>query len=762
MVLQFPELIDELTDRLPLSIGINSVVLAEMSEEQLQQQLEAIGSHYDSIGAFIHLHPAHHLGFEFETSLLKFVFLMAKHLKRSLNQVTNQERNLFCTVTRLDGELGLGQKGDFSAVAGGLFGLTKTLNLEWERVFCRAIDLNPDLDAASATQAIIAELHDPDRSIVEVGYSLQGRTTVVSEASILTGHIPKNIDPSSVFLVSGGGKGITAQCAIQLAQVAKCKFILLGRSAIVPKLSSAEDCVDEAELKQRILADLATKGERLTPATIQKMLNGILSECEITQTIRAIEQAGGHAEYISTDITDTSTLPQQVIDAVERFGAITGIIHGAGVLADKLIEHKTEQDFESVYAAKINGLKTLLNYVNPHQLKHLILFSSVAGFYGNIGQADYAISNEILNKFAYQFQRHYPACQVISFNWGPWDGGMVTPELKQLFAQRQIETIPIDVGTQMFVDELTGGETVQVLIGGSLASSTAEIDSQPDLSLQTYRIRRHLTLDANPFLLDHTIGDRVVLPMTCSVVWMANACEQLYPGYTFFSCQNYQVLKGIIFDHTLASEYILDLVEIEKSNSSEIQFAATIWSEPQPGKHRYHYTAQIELRQQIPFAPLYAAFNPVADETLTRSPYDDGTLFHGPSFRGVKRILNITPERLTAECVLPAIDERQQGQFPTQSLNAIALDVAHQSLLIWVRYFYQAASLPLQFQRGEHFRAVPIGETFYLSLAVNSSSETKLIADLTVHDRHGNVYSQVFGAEVTISKQLNRLFFTEK
>src|SRR5690606_276050 len=111
-------------------------------------------------------------------------------------------------------------------------------------------------------------------------------------------------------------------------------------------------------------------------------------------------------------------------------------------------------DFEYVYAAKVHGLENMLAAIDPHQLKVMVLFSSVAGFYGNTGQADYAIANEILNKTAHRFQALYPQCRVITINWGPWDGGMVTQQLRDYFDQLNTKIIPVDVGTQMPIDEL--------------------------------------------------------------------------------------------------------------------------------------------------------------------------------------------------------------------------------------------------------------------------------------------------------------------
>ena len=168
--------------------GISHTCLQDMSEDHLKQQLATITKSHGPVGAFIHLNPTWtvrtHEGEglpESEKAIVKHVFLMAKHLKISLTEADRSGRACFLTVARLDGEFGLGDATDFSAIGGGLFGLTKTLNLEWEGVFCRAVDLSPDLDPVQSVQYIVAELYDPNRLIVEIGYSLRGRTTLVCE-----------------------------------------------------------------------------------------------------------------------------------------------------------------------------------------------------------------------------------------------------------------------------------------------------------------------------------------------------------------------------------------------------------------------------------------------------------------------------------------------------------------------------------------------------------------------------------------------------
>lgn len=754
ILLSFPESIVE--EKLPLPKGINRVSLIDMSEEHFKQQLSWIANNYGAVGGFIHLNP---LSMSNNTAkvILKQVFLIAKYLQKSLNTAAKKGRSWFVTVSRLDGELGIGNQTSFNPIGGGLFGLTKTLNLEWEKVFCRAIDISINLETQVVVDSIITELYDPNNFIYEVGYSPQGRVTLVGEDDLIVDNSHNSISQDTVFLVTGGGRGITAQCTIKLAKYCQCKFILLGRSQLKDEPEWAKNYSDEIELKKQAFSVLNSQGEKPNPAEIHKLVREILANREIENNLQQIKLLGGQAEYLSVDITDNINLAFRLDDVVEKFGKITGIIHGAGILADKLIENKTEVDFERVYSTKVAGLENLLNCVNENHIKHLILFSSAAGFYGNIGQSDYAIANEILNKFAHQFKYKYPECQVISFNWGPWESGMVTPELKEVFAQRGIEVIPVDVGTDIFVNQVIAGnsDTVQILVGSKLVTPRVILDSE----LKSYRIRGKLSLEANPFLKDHVIGNYSVLPTVFALAWLANTVEQIYLGYKFFSCENHKVLKGIVFDENLAEEYILDIKEIKKDHGNEIDLSVTVWSNNHKGKARYHYQSNLKLLNKIPSRPTYEEFDSQQDKKLVNlSPYDDGTLFHGSGFQGIKKVLNIGKSKLTVECILPKVNDNYYGQFSRKTFNAISADMSFQCMLIWVRYFYDLGSLPLKFQRGEYYQDIPDGETFYVSMEVQSSSTIKLVANITVHDEKGKIYSQILGAEVTISKQLNNLF----
>jgi hypothetical protein len=177
----------------PMPEACHIVVMEELSEASLAAHLAEITAQWGPVGVFVHLEPPEvsreeSLHFtEAAKTQVKLVFLVAKHLKESLNHAASLGRAAFMTVTRLDGEFGLGDDDDYAPVSGGLFGLVKTLNLEWEAVFCRALDISPALDTARAVECILAELNDPNRLIAEVGYNAAERSTLAVLSVPITG-----------------------------------------------------------------------------------------------------------------------------------------------------------------------------------------------------------------------------------------------------------------------------------------------------------------------------------------------------------------------------------------------------------------------------------------------------------------------------------------------------------------------------------------------------------------------------------------------
>ena len=562
---------------------------------------------------------------------------------------------------------------------------------------------------------------------------------------------------NTYFLVSGGGKGITAENTVALAKAFQSSFTLLGRSELLreePDWAAGLDT--DVDLRQSILQYYTERNKKLSPKQMDQKIGEVLSSREIHSTLNRIKEAGGEADYLQVDITNIEDIEKQLSPNKTK---ITGLLHGAGALADKYIEDKKESDFELVYGVKVDGLKNILSLIPPEQLDFLILFSSVAGFYGNIGQSDYSLSNEILNKFAHHIKQSHPSCHVFAVDWGPWDGGMVTPQLKRILTKKKIQVISLKEGTETLIELLhKPNSSPQWVVGSPMPFPSPKVGND----LHSYRIFRQLTLGANPFLADHVIGGKAVLPTVCAVGWFINNCEKLYPGFRFFSVRDYQVFKGIVFDQDLADEYLLELKETHKSSGSVI-FEGKISSESPEGKLRNHYQALVELRKTIPDQPQIQGF-----ELLHESPqnglqyYEDKILFHGPRFRGVQEVLNLSHSGLTARCELPSFPIREQGQFPVGSFNPFLADIHLQSLLIWASSQLGSIGLPLKISGGTQYKPVDFDTTTYATMQVQSSSNHRLIADVISPDEMGNIYSHVEGAEITLNNKLFDLFKDNK
>jgi NAD(P)-dependent dehydrogenase (short-subunit alcohol dehydrogenase family) len=744
-------------------ISTNGIDLGSHSDEAVKNALEKIRTQYGEVGSFIHLHPH----FEFqngnfvqhfpaERQVVKTLFFLAKHLQKPLNDLGQAQRANFLTVTRMDGKLGQGKRGNVSVVGGGITGLVKCLSLEWSPVFCRAVDIQPELSSDVTAKQVIAELHDPNVRNMEVAFSEEGRaTTSVTKIQLTENQsITTNVTKDSVFLVSGGAKGVTATCVIEMAKAFQCKFILLGRSDFsyeVPVFAKNES--DEGALKRLIMNDFKVRGEKPSLPAVKKIYKNIAAKKEIEDTISQIKNYGAEVTYIKGDVTNPTSFKTELNNVVTSFGKITGVIHGAGRLADKYIQDKSESDFENVLSVKLDGLLSLFASVDIHHLDHLVLFSSVAGFYGNVGQTDYAIANEILSKAAHLFKKNHPNTHVSAINWGAWDSGMVSGELKAQFEAAGVTLVNSEGGAAMMVNEMNTAYSnqPQVIIGGTLPAGISHLGE-----LRTHKIRRHLELKNNPFLMHHVIQGNAVLPVVNACGWMAQTCEKIYPDFKVFQVKNTKLFKGIVFDGNQKEDYIIECKEIEK-NESEIIFETTVLSEG--GKlPTYHYRATVILKhkKQIPTAP---KFNHQTSGTYTPTEgavlYKDGSLFHGKYFQGIEQILDCTENQIVLSCKAPDVPLSEQGQFPIISVNTFFTDIQYQGMVVWVqKYKDSAKSLPLQTDSAILYKDIPMGKELFVNVKIEESSDFKMIATCTVYDEQGEVYMLTEGATVTVSKGL--------
>src|SRR5262249_39758463 len=154
-------------------------------------------------------------------------------------------------------------------------------------------------------------------------------------------------------------------------------------------------------------------------------------------------RTGAAVHYHQLDVRDHERVGKLIDDIYLEHGRLDGVIHGAGVIEDKLVEDKSLESFDRVFDTKVGGAYALIECLRPESLQFLAFFSSVAGAFGNSGQTDYASANESLNELARYLDGVWPA-RVVAFNWGPWgEKGMVSSALARQFESRGVQVIPI-------------------------------------------------------------------------------------------------------------------------------------------------------------------------------------------------------------------------------------------------------------------------------------------------------------------------------
>lgn len=377
----------------------------------------------------------------------------------------------FATVQDTGGDFGLSGKDEISAWMAGLPGLIKTAAIEWPQATVKAIDLercgrSPD----ELAQVILRELVEGGPEI-EVGQHADGRRIRLESYPTVLEHRYPMMDEKSVVVVSGGARGVTAASLVQLAHRFHPKIALLGRTVLNDEPACCRGMVTEGDLKRAFFQATKAQGQPGTPAQIEQSTRHVLALREIRSTLQALVAAGSEACYFSADIRDASAVGSVLGAVRQKWGPITGIVHGAGVIKDKPITEKTLEMFDTVFDTKVLGLRSLLTATAGDPLEMICLFSSVAAWLGNQGQCDYAMANEVLNKVAHaQARRRNHTCVVKSINWGPWEGGMVSGPLRGHFEQVGIPLIPLDVGARIFVDEIqaTPSDAVEVAIAQDL------------------------------------------------------------------------------------------------------------------------------------------------------------------------------------------------------------------------------------------------------------------------------------------------------
>jgi NAD(P)-dependent dehydrogenase (short-subunit alcohol dehydrogenase family)/acyl carrier protein len=662
-----------------------------------------------------------------------------------------------------------GDSGEMEAAhpwRGGLAGMMKTAAKEWEHARFRALDVDEIPEAAQLLREFAAE------GPAEVGYRWGRRLTVQPMREEMPAAVPATpavaLAPESVVLVTGGAQGITAEAVREIAARTRATFVLLGRSPAPPAEEEAATAhlEDGVELRQRVLEAMRRAGESPTPKTIAARTQALLKARAMRRALADLRATGARVEYVACDVRDAGALAAVVADVRRRHGGIDALVHGAGVIEDRLILDKDPASFDRVVQTKVHPLLTLSRLLEPERLKLVMLFSSVSGFFGNPGQVDYSAANEVLNRMARRLKNVWPG-KVVALNWGPWDGaGMVTPEVARQFAERGVPLVTVPAGRHAIAHELLhpAGRDVRVLVGPGpwvveadrLAAdlATAPVHT-PLLAGQTVRrlpgavIEARVVLDParQAFLQDHRIDGKPVLPLTVALELMAEAAAAARPEWHVAQVRDLRLFCGVVLEQE-RREIALRAEPLEQGPDGG-EWRVRITDPRQPVRPLYEALVRLEAR--MPAAPPAPPLEPIDPAMQLDPPLAyQRWLFHGPAFQVIEQGQGFGTD---------GIDVTVRGGARGRHnwlIDPLVLDAAPQLALLWSRAMYATSALPNRI--GTYHRYGPIGTGPVQTLfRIVPGSDAHAIRATIWFVRDGRVVGQMEGLESTANAQLNRI-----
>ena len=612
-------------------------------------------------------------------------------------------------VTQLGGDFGFEHLNNQQALTAGAAGVVRTAQQEWRESHCKNIDLSLDIPLNQLSRMLVDEIAHGG---LEMDVGLRMDDSGMVERSTLRMFeqepegTPVHFFSDDVLVVSGGGRGVTADCIVRMAERFSERgdtipvIVLLGRTLL------SEDpfptLMTQRELIGALMKQAKEEGKIIKPAGAIRAAKRVLACREIEYTMARLRVFGTAVHYHSVDVSDAEAVQELYLNM--EYGNIAGVVHGAGVLADKKIQDKSVDDFAWVYDVKVQGMGALLSGLDFAQLKVLVFFSSVAARTGNAGQSDYAAANEVLNRVAHSIKQRHPSLCVRSIGWGPWQGGMVSPELQRHFESRGIGLIPIQEGADVFVDELTVDTIVEIVVG-------ADAGLDDGLSLSTTEI--HPTLSMRKLLEGHAFQEKVLVPMVVVLDWFHKVANALGQGSILSKCNVFNPLhltnaaEGL---QVLRTEGTLKLLDSTGRPVYGVQLSSPLLN-----------TVQIPIEEDW-------------DGFMGREQiYADDVLFHTDSFQVLNELC------LSKTAALASID------IVHQHSEVLEMDAALQVGLRWMAHCTGSRSLPMSMETIQWYDAAPVCQIRLMGHGVQNNVGT---CDLYLLGDDGQLVVRIEGLKV--------------
>jgi NAD(P)-dependent dehydrogenase (short-subunit alcohol dehydrogenase family) len=579
-------------------------------------------------------------------------------------------------VTGLGGDFGL--SGRSPAIEGGaLAGLLKAIRHEFPSITAKVIDAPLDDPPQLVARCALHELASGAADI-EVAYVcgrrrvLQPvpRTVPTAEQSVGGEWIAGSgvasaeddaLRPHGTWIVTGGGRGVTAVVARELAQRYALKLHLIGSSPSPAIPDEWRTLSVDARREQRgHITQQARAAGRDPGAAWRDVERGL----ELDASLRAFVDAGVAVTYHPCDIADNCRLAAVLQSIRASDGPIHGILHGAGFEEACRFDKKTPAGVHATLAAKVDGAVNLALLTHDDPVEYFIGFGSISGRFGGRGQTDYSMSSDLLAKLLCRLRHERPGCRAAAIHWPVWGGvGMaMRPESKLALEIAGQQFMPLEEGVAHLVDELVAGAPeAEVLLYDWPATRNARRSPWTPAEAQSYwkraraiaaaplieglahlaedRLSAELKLEParDPFLVQHHYEGTPILPLVIALEALAESACLLDPALAVGALQDVRIHDGMRFYSPDAEDCRVD---VHRSADGTIRSELRADFRNRRGTvadpSRLYVSAAIEHVQHV-VEPTVDWCEPPVTEAM---PYDSEEaklvqrmIWHGPVFR---------------------------------------------------------------------------------------------------------------------------------
>jgi len=551
--------------------------------------------------------------------------LLLKAAKSLIDSKIKSKSKFFAYVTHKDGKFSSGENcaSDSIDLMTGA-GFVRTLHLENPTLQTRVIDFNPLMADADKAKLVLDEIRHGSKH-VDAGYVEVTKREIPQFVLSPESHLKpprKALKSGDTLLVTGGGKGITAECLLGLAKAIGIKVAIVGSSALPDA-----DSVAAKESKNQ----------------------------ELFSNLQRFKELGIDYRYYQCDVLDQSSVQKLFSDVKGDLGEIQGIIHAAGLNILHRLDSVEWSDFLQVLRPKMEGLLNIINAANLSELKLLSVFSSIIGHSGMMGNSDYSYANEWMSLVLQRLQTQYPDMQCQAHCFSVWSEVGMGAKLGSIdiLGSIGVSAIPLKEGVEKFVEMSTHQWPATDMVITSRVNGLETIDfaakkmpkrrflekiiyNQPGVELIS---EVFLDPSTDLYLTDHDYEGSLLFPAVMGIEAMVE-CSMACLGAYDKSNKRLPILENLSFDRAIIvpeeGRAIRIYVQIDEPDATSGKQVARVMVRSSVTNYEVDYFAADCVWQKSNREAL--SIDLPSTQPLSLSPMDDlygKILFQGPMFQNI-------------------------------------------------------------------------------------------------------------------------------